>query len=138
MPTQVVYSQNLCSLLLGRGNSFGAIKCLLYGGKVMTETLIAAAAGVTGAAVGGAFSYLSAKAGIDWGKARRDIVVLADQVAAYYRLEKLYAEKVAELTGGKSVTIQISMRDQVVANGATRPDMTENQAVSIRGRWVLP
>jgi hypothetical protein len=53
--------------------------------------LIAAVAGVTGAAVGGAFSYLSAKVGMDWSKAKRDIVVLADQVASYYRLEKLYA-----------------------------------------------
>lgn len=91
-----------------------------------------------GVIVGGLFSYVSARVGQDWSALKSDVQKLAAQVAAYHRLEALYAEEVATLDadGSHTKTILTRMRDRAEESGATvRPEMTEKQAKKIAERW---
>ncbi len=89
--------------------------------------------------VGGLFSYVSARVGHDWSAIKSDVQKLAAQVAAYHRLEALYAEEVATLDadGRHTKTVMTSMRDRVEESGSSvRPEMTEKQAKKIAERWT--
>jgi len=91
-----------------------------------------------GVIVGGLFSYVSARVGQDWSALKSDVQKLAAQVAAYHRLEALYAEEVATLEAEDShtKTILTRMRDRAEESGsAVRPEMTEKQAKKIAERW---
>ena len=94
---------------------------------------------IGGAIVGGLFSYLSARIGHDWDKAKSDIRRLSDQVAAYHKVEELYKQKVAALdpTAGSPKTVLQLMRDEVQAlDGFVRRSMSANEAMKIQDRWT--
>ena len=83
--------------------------------------------------------YLSARLDRRWDKAKRDIVLLSEQVAAYYQLESLYKAETASgsLKGKNSESILREMRDRVESNGKyERPKMTSADAKRIRDVWV--
>jgi hypothetical protein len=91
---------------------------------------------IAGAAVGGGCSVAATFIERRWGRARRDIRILADQVAAYYQLERLYKDEMAGLTGKAPKTIMEQMRTRVEENGAyVRPTMTSNEAARIQAKW---
>lgn len=93
---------------------------------------------IAGTIVGGVFTYLAARVGQRWDKARSDIKRLCEQVAAYHKLEELYKQRVAQLdpSGVRSKTVQQDMRDQVQdLEGYERPTMTANSAREILGSW---
>ena len=71
-----------------------------------------------------------------WAEAQRELVRLARQVAAYHRLESLYAERLGSATGTNPATVLVQLRDEVEALGLERPEMTQNQAEKLRRRWA--
>ena len=88
---------------------------------------------IAGAAVGGGCTVAATVIDRRWGRAKRDIRNLADQVPAYYQLERLYKDDMAELTGKAPKTIMEQMRTRVEENGANaRPTMTSNEAARLR------
>ena len=69
---------------------------------------------VLGAVVAGLSSYLIARMNMKWQKARAVITKLAEQVAAYHKLEELYMKRVAELDPSKPpLTVQKNIRREV-------------------------
>ena len=93
---------------------------------------------IAGAAVGGGFTIGATFIERSWGRAKRDIRNLADQVAAYYQLERLYEDEMAVLTGKASKTIVEQMRTRVEENGSyVRPRMTSNEAARLQAKWKV-
>jgi hypothetical protein len=92
---------------------------------------------LSGAFVGGLFSYMTARIAHDWDKAKSDIKRLSEQVTAYYTLEKIYKQRVADLEGSLRApkTIQQVTRDEVQESIGFRPTMTANEAIKIKNRW---
>lgn len=73
-----------------------------------------------------------------YAKARSVICKLADQVAAYHKLESFYMERVAKdgPTGIPPRTVQIEMRAMVGdCAGFEYPVMTANEARKIKSEW---
>lgn len=108
-------------------------------GAVSSSEAQSALFALLGVIVGGLFSYLSARVGHDWSAIKSDVQKLAAQVAAYHRLEALYAEEVAalEADGSHTKTILTRMRDRAEEAGSSvRPEMTEKQARKIAERWT--
>jgi len=52
----------------------------------------------------------------------------ANQIKAYFYLEKAYMDAIHNLTGDPTQTIQIKMRDKVFDDIGIRPDMTASDA----------
>lgn len=93
---------------------------------------------IAGAAVGGGCTVAATFIEHRWSRAKRDILNLADQVAAYYQLERLYKDEIAELTGKAPKRIMEEMRTRVQENGAyARPTMTSNEAARLRAKWKV-
>ena len=91
---------------------------------------------IAGAAVGGGCTVAATLIERRWGTAKRDIRNLADQVASYYQLERLYKEEIAELTGKASKTIMEQMRARVTEGGTyVRPTMTSAEAMKLLSKW---
>ena len=91
---------------------------------------------IAGAAVGGACTVAASLIERRWGRAKRDIHTLTEQVEAYYQLERLYKQEVAELTGKSAKTVMEQMRTQVAESELfVRPTMTSDQAKRIRDKW---
>jgi hypothetical protein len=101
----------------------------------MSEAIIGAVAGVAGAFVGGLFSWLAARTGARWTEAQKELVRLARQVAAYHRLESLYAERLGTATGANPATIRVQLRDEVERLGLERPEVTQKEAERLERRW---
>lgn len=92
---------------------------------------------ITRAAIGGGCTFAATLIERRWGRAKRDMRNLADQVAAYYQLERLYKEEVAGITGRASKTIMEQMRARVAESGMyVRPTMTSDQAKKIKINWT--
>jgi hypothetical protein len=93
-------------------------------------------AAVAGAAIGGACTVAATMFERRWGRAKRDVRNLADQVAAYYQLEQLYKEELAAITGKAPKTIMEQMRTRVAADEKyVRPCMTSRGALKLRSCW---
>ena len=91
---------------------------------------------IAGAAVGGGCTVAATLIERRWSTAKRDIRNLADQVASYYQLERLYKEEIAELTGKASKTIMEQMRARVMEDGTyVRPTMTSTEAMKLLSKW---
>jgi hypothetical protein len=60
---------------------------------------------IAGAAVGGGCTVAATLVDRRWGRIKRDVRRLADQVAAYCQLEQLYKEELEMITGKSSKTI---------------------------------
>lgn len=63
----------------------------------MDSQIISGLFALTGALLGGLISYATTRIDRRWGRAKRQIAQLCDQVSAYHQLEKLYKEKLANL-----------------------------------------
>lgn len=91
-----------------------------------------------GALVAGLFTYLAARVGHRWDRARSDIQKLSEQVAAYHKLEELYKVELAvnDPAHRAAKTIQQDMRDKVQGeDGHVRPEMTAHEAQKIGRSW---
>jgi hypothetical protein len=92
---------------------------------------------LAGAAVGGASTIAATLIERRWARAKRDIRNLADQVAAFHQLERLYKDEMAALTGNAPKTILEQMRARVAEDPKfVRPTMTSENARKIRAEWV--
>ena len=94
---------------------------------------------IVGGILGGGSTILAARVGQKWEEAKKDIVHLCDQVAAYHKLEDVYANEIARLepTRGKSNTIKKEMRSVVEASfDVVYPKMTADQAQNSKARWA--
>jgi len=94
---------------------------------------------VAGGVVGAFGAVIAARIDRKWDKAKKDIVRLCDQVAAYHKLEELYSTEVVRLdpSKGQAKTIMIEMRSAVEATGEfVYPKMTSREARLIQNEWV--
>lgn len=94
---------------------------------------------ILGALTGGLFTYLAARVGHDWERAKGDISRLCDQVIAYHTLENLYSEEMARLdpSRGKPRTVMQEMRETVQTSvGIVRPTMSANEARKLKNKWT--
>jgi len=90
------------------------------------------------AAVGGGCTVAATFIERRWGRAKRDIRNLADQVAAYHQFERLYKDEMAGLTGKAPKTIMEQMRARVEESGAyVRPTMTSSEAAKLQAKWKV-
>lgn len=93
---------------------------------------------IIGGVLGGSCTWLAAREGHRWDRAKADIRRLALQVQSYHVLEDCYAEQIVELEGNlrKAVTVKTSMRDRVEElDDNVRPDMTAKEARKILQSW---
>ena len=91
---------------------------------------------IAGAAVGCGCTVAATLIERRWSTAKRDIRNLADQVASYYQLERLYKEEIAELTGKASKTIMEQMRARATESGTyMHPAMTSAEAIKLLSKW---
>lgn len=91
---------------------------------------------IAGASVGGGCTVAATLIERRWSKARRDIRNLADQVASYHQLERLYKEELAQLTGKAAKTVMEQMRTRVAESGTyVRPTMTSAEAMKLLSKW---
>jgi hypothetical protein len=105
----------------------------------MTTEMTGGLFAVLGALTAGLFTYLAARIGHDWARAKSDISRLCDQVIAYHTLEDLYSEELARLdpSRGKPRTVMQEMREAVQTNvGIVRPTMSANEARKIKDKWT--
>jgi hypothetical protein len=94
---------------------------------------------LAGAVIGLFASYLTTRLERRWEKARKLILDLSEQVAAYHKLEELYIERLSRIdhSATKKLTIMKEMREQVAEiDGYVRPKMTANESQIIRRDWL--
>lgn len=104
----------------------------------MDPSLYSGLFAIGGAAVGGVCTVAATFIERRWSRANREIRDLADQVAAYYQLERLYKNEMAELTGKAPKTIMEQMRTRVEENGMyVRPTMTSGEAAKVQAKWKV-
>lgn len=104
----------------------------------MSNEIITGLFALAGALVGGAATIAASRAEKRWDRAKLTIAALANQVAAYHKLEELYKSELARLDPdrGKPKTVLQQMRDQVEElSGFTRPTMTAAEARDLIARW---
>ena len=92
-----------------------------------------------GALLGGLITLAATRIDRRWDRAKRQIVQLSDQVAAFYQLEQLYKDELANLStnGEAATTIMKKMRSRVSESGEyERPAMTSLEASKIKREWV--
>jgi hypothetical protein len=100
----------------------------------MTETEVVAVASLGGAAIGGIATTLGVWLDRRRQRAAEDVRTLADQVAAYYDVVKLYCAEINRIQPDRNpTTILKEMRDKIEeADETVRPDMTRNAAEKIK------
>lgn len=104
----------------------------------MDTSIVSGMFALGGAVIGGFTTYMTAHVDRRWGRARRQITQLCDQVSAYYQLEALYKVRLAEADpdGRSPKTIMEAMRAHVAETGEyERPSITSAGAARIRKEW---
>ena len=105
----------------------------------MSGEIVSGLFALSGALLGGLISYATTRIDRKWDKAQRHIGELSEQVSAYYQLEQIYKEKVAEVdsSGRSAKTVMEDMRSKVTETGEfERPYMTTLAAQKIRREWL--
>ena len=108
----------------------------------MDQQIVAGLFTLAGALLGGVITLATVRLDRRWGRAKKNIADLCQQVSAFYQLEQLYKEEVATLRansdGSKpsAKTVMEEMRGRVQElEGQVRPTMTSRAADEIRRHW---
>ena len=94
---------------------------------------------VIGAIIGGFFSILSQIIINNKNKKKERFLELADQVRAYYNLEKEYIDFLSINDPNKRapMTIKKDFREIVQSKIGIRPEITENMSEKIKKEWNI-
>ena len=103
----------------------------------MNDTIVNGLFTITGGLIGFAGTFFTTRNSRLMAKLESLISKLAEQVASYWELEKLYSEEVSRLSNKNASTILRDYREKVVKNGRERPTMTAAEADGIVKRHSL-
>ena len=98
----------------------------------MNEGLYTLIAGIAGALITGLFTFFAGKSEKDQSRMKTQIVTLAEQVGAFWLLEKAYAQALAKAQQKSPKTVLEAMRAEVEKSNEIRPYMTKQAADRIR------
>jgi hypothetical protein len=101
----------------------------------MSDVVISGLFALVGVAIGSFATYLATRDARRMQNLERLVCKLADQVASYWALEKLYSEELARATHQNQKTVLQDFRDTVQSDKLVRPVMTANEAEDIKQRY---
>lgn len=97
----------------------------------MNEAIISGMFTVLGAVVGAVGAIVAGKISRRKVNLENKVQQFANQIEAYWNLEKLYSEELGKLTNTASKTVKEDFRARVENMGFERPMMTANKAREI-------
>ena len=101
----------------------------------MNNEVLVLITSILSASIGAFGVYVSALFNRKHDSVKNDAVRAASEVISYHRLERLYAEKLAEMSNESFRIVLIRMRSLVESEGLYRPTMTPRKAKEIINRW---
>lgn len=103
----------------------------------MTTEIITGLFALGGAMIGGLFALLSQYVSAKKREKDYQLRKLADQVEAYWNLEKLYMEELGRCENNNAKSIQIAFRDRVEQEHGVRPEYTPSKVEKIMNNLHL-